>query len=145
MVKVQTQIDVNRPVEEAWTKFNDESKLGDWLTGFKELETVSGEPLTVGSVHKMTFVERGKDLVMMETVTAVKENEEFSFELDHARMRSDVSVTFEPTADGLRITQTSDVAGKGVLWKVMVAVMRPFMNKRQKEQFDSLKRMIEAD
>ena len=60
-------------------------------------------------------------------------------------MRSNVSVPFEPTSNGTRITQTSDVAGKGVLWKVVVAVMKPFMNKRQREQFDGLKGMIEAD
>ena len=37
----------------------DESKMGEWLEGYKSMEVLEGEPLTVGSKHKMIFEEDG--------------------------------------------------------------------------------------
>ena len=40
-------------MNEAWAVHQDESKLGQWLAGFKSIDLISGEVGTVGSKYKV--------------------------------------------------------------------------------------------
>ena len=71
MPKYRVSVEVNKPIEEAWEVLMDESKMGEWLEGYKGMELLEGEPLTVGSKHKMIFEEDGQELTFTETVTAI--------------------------------------------------------------------------
>ena len=40
MAKYSVSVEVNRPIEEAWEVFMDESKMGEWLEGYKSMEVL---------------------------------------------------------------------------------------------------------
>ena len=79
----------------------DESRMGEWLEGYKSMELIEGEPLTVGSKHKLVFEEDGQEMTFTETVTAIEPLKEFSFDFDHDMMSSSIQMTLESTL-GLR-------------------------------------------
>ena len=69
------EITVKKSLKEAWAVSRDESKLGQWLEGFKSIDLISGEAGTVGSKYKVV-VNPGKgetDFEMIETLVSQKE------------------------------------------------------------------------
>ena len=145
MTHISTTVLINRPLGDVYSCFMDKDKLDRWLTGFKSVETILGEPLTVGSKHRMVFSERGKEVEMVETVTSIKENEEFAFLLDHDCMSSENRVTFREVGGGTEITSTSSFQGKGLLWRLMMPLLKGSVRRRQQGDFEKLKRLIEGE
>jgi hypothetical protein len=45
----ETRVEVNRPATLTWRVLTDDSRMGEWLEGFKSIETLSGQPHVVGS------------------------------------------------------------------------------------------------
>ena len=145
MAKYSVSVEVDRPVEEAWELFMDESRMGEWLEGYKGMELIEGEPLTVGGKHKMIFEEDGKELTFTETVTAINPPTEFSFDFDHDIMRSNIQITLEsvgPTST--RITNRTNVMVDGFIPNIFMFFMKPKMKNRQSRGFARLKSLIEA-
>ena len=114
-VKFTSTIVVNKPASVAWKIFMDDSKLRDWLTGFKSAEHLSGKNNEPGSIYKMVFEEKGKVFEMIETVTRVEENKEFSFDLDHKLMSSINSVLFDSKEETTTISGVTKTKGKGIM------------------------------
>lgn len=147
----ETTILVDRPVGKAWAVFTDTDRMGEWLEGFRSIETVRGKPGEVGSVYRMTFEERGRPVVFTETVTAYQEEVRFAFTLDHDIMEQDVEVLFEPrlgragNGDGCTIRQRTTVRGKGLAWRSLLPLMRTGMTGHAMESYRKLREIIEAE
>lgn len=145
MAEYTVSVEVNRPIDHAWDVFMDESKTAQWLTGFKRMEIIEGEPLTVGSRHKMVFEEDGSELVFVETVRVIQPPKEFSFDFDHEFMGSTLRVTLESVAaDRTLLSCHTNVKATEVLTEEQLASMTPDMKKRQMRNFENLKTLIES-
>ena len=98
MSKFSVSVEVDKPIQHCWDILMDESRMAEWAIGFQSIETIEGEPMTVGSKHRMVFEERGKELVFIETVKVIDPPREFTFDLDHEVMNSTVSMTLKVLA-----------------------------------------------
>lgn len=145
MAEFQTKIQVNQPVAEVFAKFMDIDNMGKWLTGFKKIETVSGNPGDVGSKYKLTFEEKGKEIVMDEEVLEVKENEKFVFRMEMPQMSSHSDVEFHSVNSGTEVVSSTTVEGKGFMWKLAIPMMKSQMKKRQEQDFNKLKALLEFE
>ena len=56
-VSYESEIVVNKPVNEAWAIMSDESRISEWLPGIKKMELISGTENKVGAVSKIYFEE----------------------------------------------------------------------------------------
>ncbi len=145
MPKYSVSVEVNKPIEEAWEVLMDESKMGEWLEGYKGMELLEGEPLTVGSKHKMIFEENGEELTFTETVTAISPPTEFSFDFDHDMMSSNIQMTLESVGPAsTRITNRTRFTANGFFIDLFMLLMTPRMKSRQRRSFARLKALIEA-
>ena len=145
MPKYTVGMEVNKPIEVAWEVLMDESKMGEWLEGYKGMELIEGEPLMVGSKHKMIFEENGQELTFIETVTAIEPPNEFSFDFDHDMMSSSIQMTLESVGPAsTRITNRTKFAANGFFINLMMFFMTPRMKSRQRRSFARLKALIEA-
>ncbi len=146
MPKYRVSVEVDKPIEEAWDVVMDEAKMGEWLEGYKGMELIEGEPLAVGSKHKMIFEENGQELTFTETVTAVDPPKEFSFDFDHDMMRSHIQITLESLESGTtRITNRTDFKVDGFFINILMFFMTPRMKGRQRRSFERLKSLIESN
>lgn len=143
-VTYETRFEVDRPLADVWAVFHDETRLKDWLPGLQSIETVEGEPMTVGSRYRLTFVEEGSEVVMYETVTSVVPEREFAFLLTHEIVDSDITVSFEDLDGRTAVVTRNEVRGKGVL-KPLMPLLKASMIERQQQGYDALKALIEAD
>lgn len=145
MPQYTVSVEVQADIERAWDVFMDESKMDQWLIGFKSMETIEGDPLTVGSKHKMFFEDRGREVVLVETVQAIRPPREFVFDLDHELMNSTVRMTLEERRRGVTtISNHTNVKPTKFLWKILMFFMVPSMKKRQRQNFENLKALIES-
>ena len=145
MPTYSVRIDIDRHVEDAWEVLMDESRMGEWLTGYRGIELIEGEPRTVGSKHKILFEDRGKELVLIETVTAIDPPREFAIDLDHELMNSSMSTTLERIGpDRTRLVSTTETRSPKLLWKIILPFMTPQMRKRNRGDLEKLKALIEA-
>ena len=145
MPKYRVSVEVARPIEQAWDLLQDESKMGEWLEGYKGMELLEGEPLTVGSKHKMIFEENGQELSFTETVTVIDPPTEFSFDFDHDMMSSSIQITLESVGPAsTRITNRTHFKATGFFINLFMYFMTPRMKGRQRRSFARLKALIEA-
>ena len=145
MAKFSVSIEVDKPIQHCWDILMDESRMAEWAIGFKSVETIEGEPMTVGSKNRMVFEERGKEIVFIETIMVIDPPREFTFDLDHELMNSTVSMTFESLgAEMTRLSTYTEGRPPKLLFKIMMPFMVPQMKKRQFQQLENLKAMMEA-
>ncbi len=145
MPNYSVSVEVDRPIEEAWEVLVDESKMGEWLQGYKSTETLEGAPLTVGSKHRVVFDEGGMEVVFTETVRVVEAPTEFSFDLEHEMMGSSISFTLESIGqDRTLISCLTTVNPSEMVTEEQLEAMKPDMKERQMRNFENLKGVIES-
>lgn len=145
MAKFSVSLEVDKPIQHCWDILMDESRMAEWAIGFKSVETIEGEPMTVGSKHRMVFEERGKEIVFIETVRVIDPPREFTFDLDHEVMNSTVSMALESIgAERTRLVSHTDGRPPKLLLKILMPFMVPQMKKRQFQQLENLKAIMEA-
>ena len=145
MSKFSVSLEVDKPIQHCWDILMDESRMAEWAIGFQSIETIEGEPMTVGSKHRMVFEERGKELVFIETVKVIDPPREFTFDLDHEVMNSTVSMTCESVgAERTLLSSHTDGHPTKLLLKIMMPYKVPQMKKRQFQQLENLKAIMEA-
>ncbi len=142
--RYETRFEVDRPVDIAWGVFMDETRTVEWLPGLRSIETIRGEPGTVGSVHRMIFEEDGHRIEMEEEVVSVVKNREFAFRLTHEIMEADLVVRFEDLGERTRIVTTNEVRGRGLV-RPLIPLMKSNMTQRQQEGYARLKAIIESE
>ncbi len=134
---------INKPPADVWKKMMESENMGKWLKGFKSIETISGEPGTVGSKYKITVEEDGHNFEAIETVKEVTENEKFAFILDGDVLTNDVVVTLTDKGLTTDYTQAETVEGKGFFMRALFYWMQSSFSDRSKESLESFKKYVE--
>ncbi len=143
------EITANKSVKEAWAVTQDESKLGQWLEGFKSIDLISGEAGAVGSKYKV-LVNPGKgqdDFEMIETIVSKKDFDHIILNFDSDMMIFDQTTSFAESNGQTSIKTDSKVSGKGIMMRSMFALMNMFGNFQAQEvkNIEALKKLIEAN
>ena len=143
------EITVDKPAKEAWAVSMDESKLSQWLKGYKSTELLSGEQGKEGSTYKIT-VEPSPgedDFEMIETLVEIQEYERAVMKFDSDMGRFDQVYTFEEKDGKTTMTSSAKITGNGIMTKSMFALMSMFgsFKAQEAENMDALKKVIEEN
>lgn len=144
------EISVNKPLKEAWAVSHDESKLGQWLQGFKSIELISGDSGAVGSKYKVVVSpgEGQPDFEMTETVVSKKEFEHIALSLDSEMMVFEQTMSFAEANGKVTVKTDSKVMGKSMLIRPMFALMEWFtgaFTAQEVKNIEALKKVIEEN
>lgn len=138
------KFEVDKPIDQTFKTFMDASLMGQWMTGFKKMETLSGHPGEVGSKYRFIFSEGGKEVIVEEEVTAVKENELFAFSMENDFLKGTGEFHFLEKDGKTEITYINDTTGRNIIFKSMLAIFRSNIMERNKTDFEKLKTIIES-
>ena len=144
------EITVNKPIKEAWAVQQDETKLGQWLEGFKSIDLISGEKGAVGSKYKVVVNpgEGQPDFEMTETIVSKKEYDHMKLSFDSDMMLFDQTTTFTEANGKTTIKTDSKVKGKGMMMRSMFALMETLGGSFQAQEIkniEALKKVIEEN
>ena len=141
----QTTVIINRPIKEVWAFFKNPDTLKLWLGGFQRFEQVSGTPGTVGAKAKHYFLEKGKDLVMDEEIIEVIPEKKFVGTLSSPMMVNTVTNYFNDLGNNqTEYSLSSDTLFKGFFWKQIGPLMKSEFKKRQENDLQRLKQVLEG-
>ena len=140
----ETRVMVEKPKDHVWAKFQDESKMGEWLEGFKSIETFEGEPGTVGSKHRLKFENDGREIEMVETVTANEAGKRFAFNLENEVMYSDIEVTLVDKGLSTEVIQKEKFHGQNVFWHSLFYWLKSSLAENSKKNMDNFKKYAEG-
>jgi len=89
--------------------------------------------------------EQGEEMIMKETVTAVKENEHLAMTFTMDFMDMDYDIYFKEQNGKTVITSKSTTTGNGVIAKSMISFMKGSMAAQEDENLMNLKNLIEGN
>jgi uncharacterized protein YndB with AHSA1/START domain len=144
-VKLNFDVTIDADVDTVWAAFDNADNLERWQTNFHAYQHKTGEPGQPGATAELTFNEKGKMVVLTETITERRE-------------RSFLASTYE-SAHGTTIivNQFSDIDGKQTRWtswcrfsfrgfmKVMSLFIGRTIRKRTEADMQRFKLMVETD
>jgi len=141
----ESEVIVNKPAKEVWAVMSDESKLPEWIKGFKKIELISGTANSVGAISKIYVEDRGEEMIMEETVTNIKPNELLAMTFTMDFMDMDYEMSLEENDGKTLIKTKSKTAGNGMFAKSMVSFMKSSMKLQEDENLNNLKIIIEEN
>lgn len=142
---VETRVEIDRSVEQAWAVFNDENLSTEWISGLEKIEVVDGEKDKVGSTYRLTFIENGEEVVITEYITAFEPNKRIAFTIDHEIMFSNTDIRIESRGENKsELISVSEMGGKGIFMKGLMAIGKSSVEAREKKDYNKLKALIEA-
>jgi uncharacterized membrane protein len=141
--KTQTSVTVNAPASKTFAIFNDTANMRVWMDNYKSIKHISGEKNEVGSKWELRFDENGRDMVIMETITAFEQDKLFAFEFEDEFAKFNVEIHFDEANGQTVISQTSTGEGKGMAARSMIAIMSGAIEKQQTGMYNKLKALVE--
>ena len=139
----ETRVTINKPRDVVWAYFVDQKNLSNWLPNVKSIENISGEPMTAGSKFKITFEEDGREIVMTETMTEVKEKEVFGFILENEVMKANARISFIDKGNQTEVVENNTFEGGNIFWKSLFVLMKSSIAGNSQKAYDKLKAHIE--
>lgn len=137
-------VTVNAPGEKVWDIFMNPDYLKHWLPGFVSIEHLDGAVGKKGSTSKMKFIERGKELEVIEKVLFVDPMQQYSFEMQHETWNALTDVRFISIGQVTEIIQAVQFTPKGLFMKLMMSLMKGAMKKKMTNDLEKLKEFIES-
>ena len=93
-MKFTGTVDVNRPIAVVAELFVNPDHRSEYQDGFERWESVSGNPGEDGAVAKLYYSNRGREMVLTETVVANRLPESFEAFYEHSHMDNTLKTTF---------------------------------------------------
>jgi carbon monoxide dehydrogenase subunit G len=143
-MKHKAEIVVDADLATVWKMFDDPDNMMKWQPTLKSLTHVSGTPGQPDAVSELVYEENGRDVVMIETITARAEPH-FLGGTYESRWSDVVIVNhFAETEDGrTRWTMNAKYGFKGLM-KIMALFMRRSICTRSDTDMNRFKLLVET-
>ena len=114
MARYVATVEVPKPLEETFDYLADFANTRDWDPGVVETETlVPGEP-EVGSLYRVVAAFLGRRVELQYQIVELERPKRVLLEAHSGTVHSLDEISFEPTADGTRITYDARLRLKGL-------------------------------
>ena len=144
-VEYDCEIEVDKPLAEAWAFAQDEEKLGEWLTGLQKIEHINGTPGTVGAVSDVHFDANGEMTTIRETITEIKPDESISMTYESEFMDMDYTMAMSDSNGKTKINSSTVTKGNSFFSRSLMALMGGSIKQQEKTNLAKLKAAIERN
>jgi hypothetical protein len=136
-------ISINLPIEIVWQLLMDPGNLKYWLTGFISCELISGKEGEAGSISKLKFTERGKEMEVKETALEINPCQQYSFLMEHKLFKTRTDIRLISFVTRTEMIQTVQVFPEAFFMKILLTMMKSQMKKRLIKELLSFKAFAE--
>ena len=137
-------ITINQPVETVWDKLMNPDNLNFWLTGFVSAEHISGDYGKTGSVSRLKFLERGKEMELTETAVLIKPNQQYTFTMTSIPFDTDTDIRLISFGSRTEMIQTVQFFPKQFFMKLLMPLIKGAMKKRMENELIRFKNFVET-
>ncbi len=143
MVRVEGEIDIDRPVEEVFDFVADERNEPRFNPQMRRAERISDGPIGVGARFRAEMVSMGRTVEMVIEFTDFERPRRLASSTHMSSMDIRYTLTFEPAPEGTRMRWSGDLKPRGIFKLMSPLVAR--MGRRQEQRiWTSLKHLLEG-
>jgi uncharacterized membrane protein len=140
----ELRIEIDRPLSEVYAAFNDPDNLPRWITGLQRTEPISGTPGQVGARTRQIYLERGRTVELIEVITAHEPMKRFAGEIEGQGVNCAIRVEFVDRGRSTLVVASCDVTSRSFMLGLMLPLVKRSIRKRQSDDFERFKRLLEA-
>lgn len=143
-VVLASEVEIDKPIEQVWRVFSDETRMQEWMDGLQRTESISGDALTVGGRSKLVFLEGEEEIEVIEEVTECKPGELYSFKMETDPFEGTTEIRFSAGENGTKLSAVTTMDGRNLVWCALLRLMKGAIADRNQGYYENLKRLIEA-
>src|SRR4029434_5206432 len=114
------RIEIDRPLREVYAAFNNSDNLPRWISGLQRTEPISGTPGQVGAKTRQIYLERGRIVELIETITATDPLKRFSGVIDGQCMDCSNHVEFVDRGASTLVVARADMRSRSFMLSLML-------------------------
>jgi uncharacterized protein YndB with AHSA1/START domain len=138
-----TQVEINKPIEEVFTMFNNTKNLKEWIPELKSIDTLEAKPGKVGSTYKMVVENNGEEVILQEKILAYVPNEKVTLFYNAGDMLKTDDYNFITVDGKTRITNNSSCKSSKYLLSCLFPYFKSTFKKQDQGYLNNLKTFIE--
>lgn len=138
------EVEIDKPLDEVYAAWSKPENLPRWLTGLQRTELLSGEPGQVGAKTRQVYLERGRIVEMIETITAMEPKKHQEGVLEVQGMKATLHVDFIDRGAKTGVRFRSDFESKSIMMRLMMPFMKRQIRKRQLGDLERFGAMVES-
>ena len=135
--------DIEKPLEETFLLFNDETKIKEWIPEVISFEQINITEAMIGNTYKMVVVSNGEDIEMTEKILNYIPNQkvELGFEIDG--MHKINAISFTSSQNTTTITNDITIEGTNYMLKCMFPYFKSKFKSLDQETLNNFKAFAE--
>ena len=142
-LKFETVIDAS--LDTVWAAFDNPENMTRWQQNLESFKHVSGEPGQAGTVSELIYDEKGRKVVLEETITERRQPDFLAGTYDSPMGKTLIVNHFEAVDDNsTRWTTWCNFTFKGFM-KIMSLFISGIIRKRTEADMERFKLMVETD
>lgn len=134
---------VNKPADYIFRLYLDENFMAEWISGFKGIELLRGEPRKPGSLYKMIVKFHDEDLPVYQKLIEVVENEKLVIEMELPQLYTCSEILFHPNGSMTQLECKVKIKGKSLKVKLAMPYVRALLLSRNQWDYEVFKRLVE--
>ena len=144
-MKFQCSVDINLNINKVIELFDNPDNMGKWQEGFVSFEHLGGEPGQPGAKSKVTYNNKGRELILIETVLVRNLPHEFSGIYEHKHMVNSMKNSFEPLSENQTrwVAEIEYTKLNGFMIKLMAFLMPGMFKKQTQKWLNQFKVFVE--
>ena len=142
MISVEKSVEINKPVEKVYAFVTNSQTATQWQGGV-EAVIMDDPPNVVGSKYTEVRKFMGQEMKSVMELTTVEPNSKWAAKVIKGPVPYEVTVTFEPSSGGTRMTTHVDGEPKG-FFKLAEGALKGQLEKSIEEDGKRLKGILEA-
>lgn len=144
-MKLNFQVIIDASLDTVWAAFDNPDNMGRWQQNFHSYTHLSGQRGKVGSVAELRFNEKGKIVVLTETITERREKSFLAGSYESAHGKTIIVNRFETIDENqTRWTSWCNFTFTGFM-KLISPFMSGLIRKRTESDMQRFKLMVETD
>ena len=144
MIRTETNITIDSPVEHVWSHVVDQEKAPDWAVGVRDIRFITDPPLQLGTRCAWTQTFVGKDIDSVQEVVEFEPYKVLTFKAETGPFPMTYRYTFEPTATGTKLTMA--VEGEpGGFFKLATPLLMNIAQRTMYHSLENLKDLVENE
>jgi uncharacterized protein YndB with AHSA1/START domain len=143
MIKVEGNVEINRPLEQVWKFLTSVDNASKWDSGILEAHQTSDGPVGLGTTLEAVRDMGGKRRSMNVKVTEYDPIKRVAWTIDAGIGTGKSIYTFESAGSATKLSKTSQLELKG-LYNLLTPILRRRFNKSEIEHdLETIKRSVE--
>jgi uncharacterized membrane protein len=143
MIKVETSVVINRPVDEVFEFVANIENLPQWAGPVLEAKQTSEGPVGVGTTQTQVAQLLGRRVETSQEVTEYEPNKKLSTKSTSGPIPIEVHYTFEPVAEDTRVKMEGNVDAGG-FFKLAEPIVARMLKRQTEADSSTLKELLEA-